>query len=142
MKEEKRIYVILPATVQVPNETFTHNEKTLPNFLKGVRHVLQPHGRQIAQACHVVSKLRFIQSENKIESNEFQPITTIILQARDSYELRHNYVYLTAKKLNPVLFQDENKEVYGDFRPTTALAVLATPAQVVGILDYLPLWGS
>jgi hypothetical protein len=124
MKEEKRIYVVLPATVQVP-----------------VRTVLQPYGRQIAQACHVVSKLRFEESENKVEPTVFQPITTIILQARDSNELMHNYCQL-AKKLNPILFRDENRDVYGDFKPYTALAVLATPTQVVGILDYLPLWGS
>lgn len=142
MKEEKRIYVVIPAIVEVPAGTFIHHNKSFVDFQGGVKHVVQPPGRQIAQACHVVSKLRFVTSENKVEPNVFQPVTTIILQARDSKELVHNYIALRSKKLDPVLFSDENEAAYGRFRPVTALAVFATPKQVVGILDYLPLWGS
>jgi len=121
-KEEKRIYVVIPATVQVPGN------------------VIQPMGRQIAQACHVVSKLRMV---GEVAGEELPfPITTIILAARDLRELDHNYNGLRAKKLKPTFFFDENKEAYGEFQPRTAMAVLASPSQVVDILDYLPLWGS
>lgn len=139
MKEEKRIYVVIPATVQVPAPVGV-------GYSGKVMHVLQPAGRQIAQACHVVSKLRMelMVEAKRTETGDFtltDPITTIILQARDSKELIHNYVAL-AKKLDPIAFSDENEEAYGKFRPITALAVLAKPSQVRGILDYLPLWGS
>lgn len=142
MKEEKRIYVVIPATVEVPVATYEHNGKHFVNFQKGARHVVQPAGRQIAQACHVVSKLRFLASENKVEPTEFQPLTTIILAARDSKEMMHGFLALQRRKLKPVLFSDENEGAYGNFKPITALAVLASSRKVRGILDYLPLWGS
>ncbi len=133
---EKRIYVVIPALVEVP-----------ANFQGGVKHVVQPPGRQIAQACHVVSKLRMqaMIEAKRTETGDFtltDPITTIILQARDSKEMIHNYIALRSKKLDPVLFSDENEAAYGKIHPITALAVFATPKQVVGVLDYLPLWGS
>ena len=131
MSEEKRIYVVVAATVQ---STDLDNPGKL-------RHVVQPMGRQIAQACHVVSKLRFRYPQEDI-SKDFQPATTIILQARDGKELSHNAYQLLNNHLRPVVFYDENLEAYGRLRPNTALAVFATPTEVVGILDYLPLWGS
>lgn len=133
MSLEKRIYVVLPATVQVP---------AFPGAPGKTRHVLQPHGRQIAQACHVVSKLRHSVQFDSTRKLDFQPVTTIILQARDSNEMMHNYVMLNKRTLFPVFFSDENRDAYGDFRPITALAVWASQKQVAGILDYLPLWGS
>jgi hypothetical protein len=131
MREEKRIYVVLPAVVEV-GET-----------AGGRVTVAQPAGRQIAQACHVVSKLRLDMffHEPRQKSFEFEPITTIILKARDSKEIAHVGLLLL-KTLHVVTFQDENREAYGPAQPTTALAVLAKPNQVKGILDYLPLWGS
>lgn len=147
VKEEKRIYVIIPATVETAGGTYEHNLRHFVDFSKPVRVVVQPPGRQIAQACHVVSKLRFEIDKQYFGSTgpcpgAFDPITTIILQARDSKEMIHNFVSLNKKKLCPVLFTDENEAAYGQFKPITALAVLATPSQVKGILDYLPLWGS
>jgi hypothetical protein len=134
MKEEKRIYVVIPATVQVPAPAGV-------GYSGKVMHVLQPMGRQIAQACHAVSMLRHENPPEK-HCHEFQPITTIILQARDSRELMHNFATLVKKRLYPVLFSDENEAAYGKFNPITAMAVLAEPKQIVDILDYLPLWGS
>lgn len=127
MREEKRIYVVLPAAVDVGTRV----------------KVVQPPGRQIAQACHVVSKLRLEMFFNgpKQKSFEFEPITTIILQGRDTAELTH-IALLLLKNFDVVTFQDENLEAYGPKQPTTALAVLAAPSQMKGILDYLPLWGS
>jgi hypothetical protein len=118
--EEDRIYVAVAGTVQVPSAGPT---KT----------VVQPAGRQAAQACHVVSKLRVG------ENTHFFPITTIILQARDSAELTHLQQLLTKRKLNPVIFWDTNDE-YGQREVMTAIAVMASKHQVQGIMDYLPLW--
>lgn len=128
MTDEKRIYVVVPALVQIADG----------------RYVQQPAGRQIAQACHVVSKLRHQMDRESLPKAAFESITTIILQARDSAELCHVYeLFLRHKKLSrPVLFSDENKAAYADFHPITAMAVLATKKGVEGILDYLPLWGN
>lgn len=132
IKEEKRIYVVIAATVQPE---------------KG-KNVTQPAGRQIAQACHVVSKLRFEMDKvffGAVDSpvpGAFIPITTIILQARDSAELVHVYSLLMNRKFPVVSFQDENQAAYGVKEPTTGIAVLAAPSKMIGILDYLPLWGS
>lgn len=133
--EESRIYVVVAETIQVPVTLFSCEPP--------LRTVLQPAGRQIAQACHVVSKLRFhnLTVFDKLVPNEFTPITTIILQARDSDELNHVYRLLNRKRLNPVMFSDNNLE-YGPGSWPTAIAVYADNKQVDGVLDYLPLWGS
>ena len=143
MSEEKRIYVIIPAQVQVPNSTYVHNGTVYLHLAKGLRWVQQPAGRQVAQACHVVSKLRlrhFASSEKPRIG--FKPVTTVILQARDSKEMGHVLALANKKRLEWETFSDENREAYGDFKPITALALMASPKQVKGILDYLPLWGS
>lgn len=128
MTEEKRIYVVIPATVQV-------------GFLTEPRTIVQPHGRQIAQACHVVSKLRWNNPPNPLK-HEFEPITTIVLQARDSKELAHVLGLAMDRCLEWAVFNDENLLAYGPYFPITALAVLANPADIADVLDYLPLWGS
>jgi hypothetical protein len=130
--EDHKIYVVVAATIQVP---------LYPNTDRlGTRTVIQPAGRQIAQACHVTNTLRILMSK-KLGFEAFEEVTTIILQARDTLELNHVYDLLTDRKLGPVVFGDENPE-YGPEKQVTAVAVLATPKQVFGILDYLPLWGS
>jgi hypothetical protein len=134
MIEDKRIYVVVAGTVQVP-------------ALR--RSVIQPPGRQIAQACHVVSKLRWQEALNPFGNGpldppsvpKWYPVTTIILQARDSAELRHVQI-LTEKKLYPAVFFDTNPDAYGPGEVMTALAVFATKKQIENILDYLPLWGA
>lgn len=130
--EEKRIYVVVAGTIQVPDG-------------KGKKTVVQPAGRQIAQACHVVSSLRH-EYPSKDPLNIFKAYTTIILQARDSAELQHVWFLLYKKKLAPVGFWDTNPE-YGAGEwltpvAATAVAAFATKKQVVGILDYLPMWGA
>jgi hypothetical protein len=121
MKAEKRIYVVVAATVKT---------------LKGV--ITQPVGRQVAQACHAVSKLRLAPWMAKYGG----PVTTIVLQARDSAELHHVYQLAEKAKLRPVSFNDENKAVYGEWDPSTAFAFLSTRPEIDGIADYLPIWGS
>lgn len=124
--EEGRIYVVVAGTIQTP------------------KNVLQPAGRQIAQACHVVSKLRHKMLGDKKElivpGSEFEPVTTIILQCRDSAELSHNFFSLRKRHLKPEIFSDNNPE-YGPGNFPTVIAVFATKKQIAGILDYLPLWG-
>lgn len=137
MTDEKRIYVVVAGTIQVPVIPDSHKPP--------LRTVVQPMGRQMAQACHVVSKLRHSLTESGwgIDSGNgsFRPITTIILQARDSAEMFHVFALLYRKRLIPVMFSDDNPE-YGPGNWPTAIAVYCTPKQTVGILDYLPLWGS
>ena len=131
--EEKRIYAIVAATIRVP---------LYPNTDRlGERTVFQPAGRQIAQACHVVSKARHQMSIGRSVREAFQPLTTIILQARDSAELDHVYHLLVCKGLSPVYFYDNNLE-YGPRVHTTAVGVICLPEQTLGTIDYLPLWGS
>jgi hypothetical protein len=120
-----RIYVVVASTV------FTGAGKP--------GHVVQPLGRQAAQACHAVSKLRhgMVGHDDPI----FQPITTVILQCRDSNELNHVLRLLNRRNMRLVTFSDTNEQAYGGPMPVfTALACLTTRKQVEGILDYLPLF--
>ncbi len=154
--DEHRIYVAVAGTIQVPVSVFRVDQKIVPDLKKGLRTIIQPVGRQAAQACHVVSKLRHQMLKLDIEESKmltsdlisvvkqrssFNPVTTIILQARDSNEMLHVHRLLFKKKLNPVIFSDTNDQ-YGPGEWPTAVAVLATKKQVDGILDYLPLWGT
>lgn len=129
--EENRIYAVVAEVISTARGKVT-----------------QPSGRQVAQACHAVSKLRHEQHPTNFHvtavsfgKNQFEPITTIILQARDSAEMSHVYSLLLKKKSAPVIFQDINPE-YGLGSFPTAIAVFANKKQISGILDYLPLWGS
>ena len=156
MSEEKRIYVVLPKTVRA---------KTIDmQFIGGSwfdfgyeKDIEQVAGRQIAQACHVVSKLRHEllqanagETHNKIGcaamsqflQQDFEPVTTIILECRNSKELKHLFTALTGDGKQPTLFQDENPAVYGHTKPITALAVYALSSEVENTLGYLPLWGA
>lgn len=125
--KEQRIYVVVAETIQVP-VTWQDDESPL-------RTVAQPIGRQVAQACHAVSKLRLTKDGSS------EPIITIVLQARDSAELDHVFFLLTRRHLRSIIFSDNNPE-YGPGNWPTAIAVLATQKQISGILDYLPLWGK
>jgi hypothetical protein len=143
--EEKRIYCIVAGTIQVPldgkgNSIFRSGPSAILSGRKW-RTVLQPQGRQIAQACHVVSLLRLQHYALKEPRIGMEAVTTIILQGRDSAELGHVYRLLHKKKLKPEIFSDTNPE-YGLGEWPTAVAALASYFEVQGILDYLPLWGS
>src|SRR5258708_38321106 len=98
MIEEKRIYVVVAGAFMFPAQR---------------RSVIQPPGRQIAQACHVVSKLRHSVQFDLTRNHDFNPITTIILLARDSAELRHVTFLSSKRKLHPIVFFDINTEAYG-----------------------------
>ena len=120
--EEKRIYVIVAETI------FTTNGK-----------IIQPPGRQVAQACHAVGLFRYQQARDR---RPYDPITTIVLQVRDTAELNHVYDLLLCKKIKRFLFRDTNPE-YGVREFSTAFCTEPVyKEQVEGILDYLPLWGA
>lgn len=126
--EEHKIYVVIASSIQVPVVPDSHKPP--------LRTVVQPAGRQIAQACHVTAQLRV-----QLFESAFLPITTIILQARDSSEMGHVFALLHRKRLKPVIFSDNNPE-YGPGDFPTAVAVYATAKQAQFALDYLPLWGA
>ena len=55
---EKRIYVILPKTVQSPLEVKERRKRIIRVATKQTKTTVQPVGRLGAQACHVTSKMR------------------------------------------------------------------------------------
>jgi hypothetical protein len=164
----KRIYCVVADTVQThldttgkvgranmwpPKQTIRRTEET--------RSVQQPAGRLIAQAAHVVSKVRhnmlkaeYVRAQQiayKNESNQvwmlgqklhFQPVTTIILSARDSMELYHVKNLLKNAQIPYQSFYDDNDFAYGEGEKVlTAIATEPVdPVDVQGILDYLHLW--
>src|SRR5271157_2126784 len=164
----KRIYCVVADTVQThldttgligcdnkwpPKQTIRRTDET--------RTVHQPAGRLIAQAAHVVSKVRhnmlkaeYVRAQQlayKNNSNEvwmqfqklhFQPVTTIVLSARDSFELYHIKNLLKNAHVLYQTFFDDNDEAYGeDQKVMTAVATEPVdPLDVQGILDYLHLW--
>ena len=147
-KSEKRIYCVVASTVQNPFGG--------KSFLS----VVQPLGRQVAQAAHVVSKVRFTMLRKAlikllkgniatvraaIPTLLFSPVTTIILEARDSYELKHVLVLLEKNGIPVYDFFDTEQPDYGspvDLVRTAIATEPVEPSAVQGILDYLPLWGS
>jgi len=164
----KRIYCVVADTVQTHLDTTGlagRNNQWPPKRdcrrTEDTRTVQQPAGRLIAQAAHVVSKVRhnmlkneFVRAQKlayKNESNEvwmrfqklfFQPVTTIILSARDSFELYHVKNLLKDANIPVQSFYDDNDEAYGeDQKVMTAVATEPVDSvDVQGILDYLHLW--
>ena len=132
INEEKRLYVVVAATIQV----------------LGPRTVVQPPGRQVAQACHAVSKLRMkmmVEAKRTPSTGDFSltgPITTIVLQARDANELYHVNQLLFKKKILFAVFLDTNPEYGPGAWMTATCTEPVTKRRVEGILDYLPLWGA
>jgi len=127
------------------------------------RSIRQPAGRCAAQVGHVVSKMRVAMVKQYIRKDiaksdrlllnklgrsalmfwesECEPYTTIVLAARDSFELNHVYNLLQNAGIAVYDFEDENFEAYGPGKVRTAIATVPVdPALIEGILDYLPLW--
>lgn len=134
--------------VVVVAETLTYEKDGVPYRYK------METGRQMAQACHAVSglKLDYISAHSAGDDSKakgivnwlsLNPITTIVLKARDSEEIQHILYLAEEKNLLHFSFADENKEVYGtDQRILSAIAIgpLSSSLQFSGITDYLPLW--
>jgi len=174
--EEKIIYVVVAETVQHPTTTTIIGQHLVR--LSGVpcgsktRDIVQIPGRLAAQACHAVRRMGHhmvidavkdllsfanIVSLKKLKQAiralgslvVYEPITTIILSCRDSFELEHTYNLLRDHAgVLAFKFQDTNAAVYcvGCSQPckgevTTAFATVPVDKlQVQGYLDYLPLW--
>lgn len=133
--EEKRFYVIVPRQVKIPGT---------PN---GTIHVTQPSGRMAAQACHVVSQLRHEMFVETLQANpkllrkplRFEPVTTIILECRNTDEMLHVWNLVHKAGFPKSVFYDSNAEAYGvGLTPPTAIAFQATKPESFGISDYLP----
>ena len=97
---------------------------------------------------HSLNKLKFLISSLR-NVITYQPTTTIILSCRDSFELEHAYNLLRNHAgVLAYKFEDVNPPVYclGCSQPcngevTTAFATVpVSKQQVLGYLDYLPLW--
>lgn len=108
-------------------------------------------GRKAAQVGHAVSKLKLTylmqhMTEMPIEQIAAQmccfPITSIVLQARDSEELEHIFRLALMKELPAVSFTDDNDAIYGKFNnPMTAVSIGPIfKHETKDIIDYLPLW--
>src|SRR5271157_2128212 len=101
--DKKIIYVVVAETVQHPLTRTIIGDHLAR--LDNTRTIVQVPGRLGAQAAHVVSKMRYTQLAHEFEAliklsknrkrvfgvPPFTPITTIILGARDSFELEHVY---------------------------------------------------
>lgn len=148
MYEDKRIYVVVAETVQV-------------RLVGGSVSVSQVCGRNMAQAAHVVSKARVAMEQqmaatrlNKPAGKSagrnladalavgFEPVTTIILKARDTAELYHVWDLMKKDHIQVHHFMDENVQVYGNSVPvlTAICTEPVDPCAVAGVCDYLPLW--
>ena len=125
--EEKRIYSVSPIMID-PGENRPW--------------VLQPYGRQSAQHAHAVGVVWWRMGKAGLDR---VPITTILLQCRDSKELCHIFRLLAKANIQKEAFFDRSEEAYGAGTPPifTALATHPIePCKVAGIMDYLPLLGG
>lgn len=117
-----------------------------------VTYKMEP-GRQMAQACHAVSglKLRYCEAHAMNDDHKLRklvvqlmesPITTIVLQARDTNEIIQLACLAEEKGLLSFCFYDDNALVYGTTeRIPTAIAIgPVNPMQLLGVSSYLPLW--
>jgi hypothetical protein len=158
----KRIYCVLANTVQAPlTEVTVVNPVTEKEHVRLVatedtKTTHQPAGRLMAQQGHVVSRVRdimfkqaLIKNWDKLKKDSAvfdtycDPITTIVLAARDSLELHHVMQLLDQAGIKVHEFKDTEQPDYGsaELEVRTAIATEpVSPEMVVGILDYLPLW--
>jgi peptidyl-tRNA hydrolase len=108
-------------------------------------------GRAAAQACHAVSKLKLSYVEQLVDKGYDpiraiqlvkEPITTIVLKARDTNELHHIMDMTSSRNLHMVDFYDDNVLLYkGTHKVLTAIAIGPVESWWMdGLTDYLPLW--
>jgi peptidyl-tRNA hydrolase len=127
--DNHRIYVVMPKTID------THKGTTMQ----------LPCGMAAAQAAHAVSKLRLMhvkRLKNGLEQMD-KPITTIVLQCRDTKELQHVERLAGYKNIPFAAFLDTNDFLYlkGSSVHTATAFGPCTKEQAQEVLDYLPLWG-
>ena len=166
--DDKRIYVVVANSVQVPmGMDMTDGHEILYRVPDAVS-IKQVAGRLVAQVGHIKALTHLIMAERILaptlqgkfeipKDDEYltkmwdaigKPMTTIVLAARDSFELHHVYRLLEQRLGGRVYsFYDENKDVYGvkgDGTPHKVMTAIATEpilfVKTGGILDYLDLW--
>jgi hypothetical protein len=146
--EDVRIYSVVAATVQNP---LRYTTEGFVRLTSESRTIVQPYGRQTAQHGHVVSKMRVKMAFEMVFTKDkktgktlgleqaWEPVTTIVLQCRDSLELAHIKDLLEEAGLEVEEFLDDNPE-YGPGKVRTAICTgLVYSKNVIGITDYLPL---
>ncbi len=163
----KRIYCVVAQTVQWPigvkevREPKAGFTRTALYRMEGQNSINQPPGRLIAQASHAISLVSIniarkwvkllAEKKNGLERVTddalfdalAQPITKIILEARDSFELLHTKALLDEREIPNYAFEDSNQIDYGNTQVSVTTAIATEPVsaeEVAGILDYLPLW--
>jgi peptidyl-tRNA hydrolase len=110
-------------------------------------------GRIAAQVGHAVSKLKLAYAEKMVRTGATNyeklvvdlmenPITSIVLEARDSKELIHIVDLLFEKNVHFVSFEDTNSQIYGQGNMVcTALSIgPCFDWMLTGITDHLYLW--
>ena len=157
--KDQRIYVVVADTVQNSIGLDLADGHEILFRDRDAKTITQAPGRLLAQVGHVTSYTRLMMAKRcfmetisgpydrdyleKVWATLAKPITTIVLGAKDSFELHHVY-RLLEKKLNgrAYAFYDDNPPVYGNERKImTAIATEPIPFTTTeGVLDYLPLW--
>jgi hypothetical protein len=118
---EKRLYVVLPANIYIPQVM-----KTVPMSC----------GRLMAQAIHVGSKLKIRQKMDP----ELRT-TTIVLKVADSFELCDVLKKVVDSKQPYELFLDDNEEVYGTRDEVlTGIACLCSKKKGKSLFYGIPSW--
>lgn len=162
----KCIYCVIAQTVQWPvgvkqvKEPRAGIEKSALYQIAGDNSIPQPPDRLIVQASNTVGLVRIAMAKRWIQALPdgtplaevkadalyealSQPIATHILEARDSFELRHVKGLLDAEGIPAYVFNDSGQIDYGNTEVTIATAFATEPVfpeEVAGILDYLPEW--
>jgi hypothetical protein len=156
---EKRIYVIVPETVQHPLSLGGHVGHTVIVPRHDTITIVQPKGRIAAQVGHVTSRMRMRRMVEEVAKSERtrrrklwvpcleklygmaeEPITTIVLAVPDSYQLEFRQGLLEKAKIPVWVFFDMNEE-YGPGSVKTAICTEPVEREkLYGIIDYLELW--
>jgi peptidyl-tRNA hydrolase len=160
MNDEKIIYCIVAETVQHPLTSTIIGNRLVR--LDSTQDIVQTPGRLAAQACHAIRRMEHHRAIDAVcdllsvptnlrslkraisrlrDAVVYEPITTIVLSCRDSFELEHVYNLLSKADIVVYKFDDTNWDVYGAGEVTTAFATVPVDRlEILDILDYLPLW--
>ena len=168
-KPKECIYVIVAQTVQHPLKyDCVFDSKGHPHHIlspmESTKTVVQPKGRQAAQACHVVSLMRqdiltrsgitftcqrpakgkpwpeLQKWYDDMRAKARESVTTIIFSVPDSFQLEFYQNLLEKKGINVHTFSDQNDE-YGWGHVRTAICTEPMLRdELFGITDYLSLW--
>lgn len=169
--DDRRIYVVVANSVQIPVGLELVDGHEMLSRIPNAVSVKQVAGRAAMQVGHAKALVHlkmaervlvpFLAGKYRISEKEdrdiylsklwdiiAKPVTSIMLAARDSFELHHVYRLLDQRLSGRVYpFYDENREVYGvkeDGSPHRVMTAIATEpilfVKTGGILDYLDLW--